>query len=370
MKLPPVKTELLERALKQFDGSFRGLPEWKGWMNNQAHRYAISANNQMYPAKKIVSLATGISVGHFSGGQPTNSYLKRHGFTIVDLPRSSKPELRFVVGQVYDRQTEIHDLFGGSRQSGISPSAQAPAIFLFTGDSGEQYGYTDSTDDNGVVSYTGEGQTGDMTLTRGNLAILQHAEAGRALHLFKSLGKGVGQEYIGEFTGASYEWRTGLDKRGQERQIVVFNLVQTETVAHRKDFEVQEDEMFVPPPTLEEARALAFAAAGTGGPGVKAAAMRTIYRRSKVIANYVIRRSGGNCESCQQPAPFMKKDGSPYLEPHHVNRVSDGGPDHPMYIGAICPSCHREIHHGLDGESKNEALKAYVKAVESHKISC
>ena len=113
-----------------FDLKLRHTQEWQGWTDNQAHRYAISANGQLYPAKKIGSLATGNPVGLFSGGQPTNGYLKRHGFTIVDLPRSSQPELRFVVGQVYDRQTEIHDLFGGSRQSGISASAKVPAIFL------------------------------------------------------------------------------------------------------------------------------------------------------------------------------------------------------------------------------------------------
>ena len=42
---------------------------------------------------------------------------------------------KFDVGRVYDRWPEINDLYGGSRQSGISTSRQTPAIFLFTGDS-------------------------------------------------------------------------------------------------------------------------------------------------------------------------------------------------------------------------------------------
>lgn len=172
LKLPSVKKEKLERALTQFDERFRHRPEWKGWMDNQAHLYAISANDQFYPAKKIVSLAIGTPVRDFSGGRPTNRFLERHGFSIVKLPRSSEPELQFMVGQVYDRQTEIHDLFGGSSRSGISPSAKTPAIFIFTGDSGEQYGYEDTHSKDGVVTYTGEGQKGDMTLSNGNLAIL------------------------------------------------------------------------------------------------------------------------------------------------------------------------------------------------------
>lgn len=365
MKLPQVKTEKLEQALRQFDLKFRMRAEWQGWTDNQAHRYAISANNQLYPAKKIVSLATGVAVGLFSGGQPTNGYLRRHGFTIIDLPRSSEPELRFVVGQVYDRTTEIHDLFGGSKRSGIAPSAQTNAIFLFTGESGEQYGYSDLADEDGVYSYTGEGQLGDMTLTKGNLAIARHAEAGKALHLFKALGKGLGQKYVGEFVCASYEWHSGQDRKGVVRKIIVFNLVPIGANPEQIELDSSEDDDLPPASTIERARELALAAAGSDSAGSKHSAMKTIYRRSRIIARYVIRRSEGRCESCREPAPFVKKDGSPYLEPHHVNRLSDGGPDHPMYMGAICPACHREIHHGLNGKQKNEALKAYVKKLES-----
>jgi 5-methylcytosine-specific restriction protein A len=89
-----------------------------------------------------------------------------------------------------DRWPDINVPFGGSRQSGISPSSRTPAIFLFTGDSGEQYGYRDAFDADGVFSYTGEGQIGDMKVTKGNLSITNHARDGRALHVFESLGKG------------------------------------------------------------------------------------------------------------------------------------------------------------------------------------
>ncbi|UXZ47919.1 HNH endonuclease [Pseudomonas soli] len=75
-------------------------------------------------------------------------------------------------------------------------------------------------------------------------------------------------------------------------------------------------------------------------------------------------RAKGLCESCDKPAPFIKKDGTPYLEPHHVNRLSDGGLDHPRYVGAVCPSCHREIHSGVHGMSLNERLKRRLEAIE------
>ena len=113
-----------------------------------------------------------------------------------------------------------------------------------------------------------------------------------------------------------------------------------------------------------EARKRALMDAETAAAGENGAALRTVYRRSRAICDYVLKRAAGNCESCEKPAPFMKTNGSPYLEPHHINRLSDGGLDHPRYIGAICPACHREIHYGLHGRVKNEALKAYVASIE------
>ena len=87
----------------------------------------------------------------------------------------------FQLDQLYKRST-IHDEFGGSRQSGISHSRKAPAVFIFSGESGEQYGYTDAWDASGqVFNYTGEGQIGPMALDAGNAAIRDHVEDGRLL---------------------------------------------------------------------------------------------------------------------------------------------------------------------------------------------
>jgi hypothetical protein len=40
----------------------------------------------------------------------------------------------------------------------------------------------------------------------------------------------------------------------------------------------------------------------------------------------------------------------PNLEPHHIRRLADGGPDHPRWVAALCPTCHRRVHHGVDGK--------------------
>ncbi len=102
----------------------------------------------------------------------------------------------YINNQIIKRSL-IHDQYGGSRQSGISASAKYPYIFIFTGTSGHQYGYKDGWDNANVFSYTGEGQTGDMTFIKGNLALRNHLENGKRVFLFEYQQKGI-VKYISE----------------------------------------------------------------------------------------------------------------------------------------------------------------------------
>ena len=92
--------------------------------------------------------------------------------------------------------------------------------------------------------------------------------------------------------------------------------------------------------------------------GVRHAAEKPV-----IYTNPHLARAAGPCESCGKPAPFLRKNGNPYLEPHHFLRLADEGPDHPRWVGAVCPACHREIHHGVDGHAKNLALKQKLGAL-------
>lgn len=70
----------------------------------------------------------------------------------------------------------------------------------------------------------------------------------------------------------------------------------------------------------------------------------TSYSRDQEIAEYAIRRANGKCDLCQMDAPFVKSDGTPYLESHHVDWLSRGGKDVIENVSAVCPNCHRKIH--------------------------
>jgi hypothetical protein len=125
---------------------------------------------------------------------------------------------------------ELHARYGGSGQSGISPSSRTPNILLFTDLSqGSQHGYIYdgwSDERKEVFLYTGEGQQGDQKLASGNKAIAQHAEDGRRLRLFDGVRRTV--RYVGEFAidpDQPYETREApATGGGPSRQVLVFRL--------------------------------------------------------------------------------------------------------------------------------------------------
>ena len=68
-------------------------------------------------------------------------------------------------------------------------------------------------------------------------------------------------------------------------------------------------------------------------------------------------RAHGICQLCEQPAPFIDKNGEPYLEVHHIVWLSRGGSDTLDNTAALCPNCHSRMHH-LDKPEDVEKLKA------------
>ena len=68
------------------------------------------------------------------------------------------------------------------------------------------------------------------------------------------------------------------------------------------------------------------------------------YIRNKYVSEYAKRRAGGICQLCEQPAPFIDRNGEPYLETHHIVWLGDGGSDTVDNVVALCPNCHRRMH--------------------------
>lgn len=211
--------------------------------------------------------------------------------------------------------------------------------------------------------YTGEGQVGDMTYVRGNLAVRDHLEDGRSLHLFKKVSRAGGMYmYLGEMQCSATRTVRGPDRDGHERDIIQFELVRLRSLA-----DGPEEERTAPgtgDAALTELRKRAYAATKPTGAD-KAQALRSIYLRAKDVTAYALKRAAGKCENCGQAAPFLKPNGQPYLEVHHTDRVSDGGLDAPDKVAALCPTCHRRIHHGTNGKLINDDLRIKIEALEA-----
>ncbi|SEA88827.1 HNH endonuclease [Pseudobutyrivibrio sp. ACV-2] len=71
---------------------------------------------------------------------------------------------------------------------------------------------------------------------------------------------------------------------------------------------------------------------------------RTERYRNIYIAEYAKRKANGICLLCNKPAPFKGKDGTPYLESHHILWLSKGGEDAIDNVVALCPNCHKKMH--------------------------
>lgn len=269
----------------------------------------------------------------------------------------------FILGQNYKR-ADLHKQYGGQRQGGISTPKEHPFVFLFTGEEGQRYGYRDEWEA-GLFHYTGEGQSGDMEYTRGNKAIVDHIKNGKTLYLFEQSKKGL-VRFKGQFSLVGLEERQNVDKNSKSRRVIIFQLTPVSFEADVSDVDPFPLSTGVSPAVdLDGLRKRAHEASLQTSKAIAQDSRRRYYERSKVIRRYVLARSQGKCEVCQKPSPFNRTDGSFYLEPHHTQLISESGLDHPRWVGAVCPNCHREIHHGMNGQQLNEVLKRYISDRES-----
>lgn len=81
------------------------------------------------------------------------------------------------------------------------------------------------------------------------------------------------------------------------------------------------------------------------------------YRRNPNVIVAVLRRANGVCERCGSAAPFLRRsDNTPYLEIHHWTPLSKGGEDTVQNTAALCPNCHRQLHHGEISSERSRVL--------------
>jgi 5-methylcytosine-specific restriction enzyme A len=273
----------------------------------------------------------------------------------------------FVREQLYHRRREIHSKFGGQEQGGMITPAKHGLVFLVTGSSGREHGYEDHWSDDGTTFfYYGEGQIGDMRFVKANLALRDHTANSEDVHLFEEVPNQSGYlRYRGQMVCIGHEWVDAPDTNQNLRKAILFELVPLESfdMAHQPAEKTSESHEELTRQSLAELRRKALADSAECRTAVE---RRSIYRmRSRAVQLYVLRRAGGICEGCGEKAPFTTNDGDPYLEPHHIRRLSDDGPDDPRWVVGVCPNCHRRAHYSHDAAEYNRKLAEIVSRLEA-----
>nr|WP_294873518.1 HNH endonuclease signature motif containing protein [uncultured Pedobacter sp.] len=90
----------------------------------------------------------------------------------------------------------------------------------------------------------------------------------------------------------------------------------------------------------------------------------TSIARSQLIVAYALSRANGSCEGCEELAPFLRVNGEPYLEVHHIEELANNGSDSPINVIALCPNCHRRVTFGQDRQEYNDLLRFKIKEFE------
>ena len=277
----------------------------------------------------------------------------------------------FEIGKIYNRRADIHGRYKGQQYGGIATPANHPYIFIFTGDSGSEYGYIDDFDPNGTFKYTGEGQEGDMKMSKGNLAISDHQKNNKKILLFESTSQGF-VRFLGCCNYIFHHIEERPDRNGELRNAIVFHLdivntqnIDTAQTLTSKVIEAPKAVYITKPSkgkSLQQLREIALSSTPTHASTQEK--IQSIQNRSTAIKLYAKKRANGICEGCNEIAPFETKSG-PYLEVHHLTRLADGGADLPQNVIALCPTCHRKAHYSLNYLEFNNQLINKVAAIEA-----
>ena len=129
----------------------------------------------------------------------------------------------FEIGKSYKR-SEIHDQYGGNRQSGIANCLSHDFIFIFTKSKKSQDVYVDEWKDD-YFYYSGEGRVGDMEMTGGNKAIWNHESNNKKIHLFKETKTQGFWEYVDQLKLVDINYCRNFDDNNHERQAFQFVLL-------------------------------------------------------------------------------------------------------------------------------------------------
>jgi 5-methylcytosine-specific restriction enzyme A len=271
----------------------------------------------------------------------------------------------FTLSKDYDRN-ELLDFVGSKqKQSGIIWGNKEHNCVIITsgGRGGKSAGYGDLRNEDGSIFYIGQGESGDQDqgkfsnslLVNGERTILffstrePNAEEVRQRGNYRKLYK-----FEGIFEVGSWDFYTPNEGKRANHKLLRFLLIPANSIYNIFDPKLPESPSKNSNTDLDILRSK-INSSSTRPPKGKLSPQE-YYKRSKITYDYAILRANGICEKCELPAPFVNIQKIPFLEVHHIFKLSDDGPDIPENVAAICPNCHREAHYGINKEDIKSKL--------------
>lgn len=278
----------------------------------------------------------------------------------------------FTAGVEYLRQELLGFVGSKQAQSGVIWGPLQPGCVICTsgGRHGKKAGYFDEPSSDGSWLYFGQGGSGDQSL--GNAANSKLLAGDRSVLLFtareptaKEITKRGGYGKLFTFQGAfnvagveSVIPDTGPRKGNRLLRFFLIRAMEQTFIDTPRSLESGEV-----PLGLHDLRQQL--SAEIHGVAFSRLSMIEYRRRSQAVHRYAQLRANGSCELCLKPAPFHSEAGHPYLEVHHIHRLADDGPDAPQNVAAICPNCHRAVHHAHNRIELNATLAATIVSKEA-----
>jgi 5-methylcytosine-specific restriction protein A len=273
------------------------------------------------------------------------------------------------VGEQFKDRVDIWSFFGGQWVQGVTKFESEEVVNVFFDEDGP---YADEIDhETGAVEYRGKGLSGEQKLTEGN-ELLENARLSKsAIRFWYKPSKGI---------WVFKNWAVVIDRDNIEEEDVNGNLAKRflwylePVISDHKDLwpteliqsparEISNEEVILVKNSKNLLADYAKIAKEleenptTVSTNIKPRPPQP--RRRKRAKDIVIARAEGLCENneCTGMPPDVKKDGTPLFQVDHIVQLSDGGPDQPDNMIALCPNCHTAKTLGKNRNEMTRRLK-------------
>lgn len=260
---------------------------------------------------------------------------------------------------------ELCSLFRCSTQGGMRRSRDTNTLVLIA----KQYPDSDvpyfDTWNGSIFNYTGMGMEGDQSLEKlQNKTLAESRQTDVGIFLFEVFSPKI-YTYQGQvvLAGEPYqEMQADINKVPRKVWIFPLKLINKNMPTALSDdaFEnvSQQREKYAHKLSMDELKERARQSSGVPGERIVAAKR---FERNPNVTEWAKRRANGICQLCQARAPFVTRQGDPFLETHHVIPLGQDGKDTIENTVALCPNCHRKMH-ALNLEDDKDRLTKIAKS--------